>query len=521
MENNIESVLNKLFQLLRIPVTRTSINQAVISHPAYPSISTISDLLDRWAVPSGAFQLKADELNDVPCPYIVLLNSNNGEFAVVTKRKEDEFVIYNEHHKEACVSMNEFNAVFSGTVLMAESDINAGEEGYRSNRLAEIWNYIKIPLVFIAITVLLAVYFPLPFLGNFKILFMFTLKILGLGLTVLLLSEQISSGNAFMQSFCPKTSKIDCNAILSSKAAKLTSFLSWSELGFFYFGGTMLVLCCNSAINSFLPYIGAINLLALPYTIYSIYYQAFIAKKWCLLCCLIQLLFWFEFASLYPAQLSLLNNISLFSAGKFFAQMLIVPVLWETIKPLLVKANEYPQVSAQLKRFKYNEDLFWSRLKSQPKFTLLDRESSLVIGNEDAPHIITIASNPNCSPCAAAHKSLHDLLSTTNFRLQIVFSCPAESTMLKSKVAASVMMIKARRNTDAALMALNDWYMLTKKDLGRWQHRFEISGEPDYGTLKAQHDWCAMSGVEFTPTIFINGYKLSRDYMAEDLKYFL
>ena len=102
--------------------------------------------------------------------------------------------------------------------------------------------------------------------------------------------QSLNANNPFVKNLCSLGGKNDCNAILKSDAAKVTSWLSWSEVGFFYFFGSLLSLLLAS---SSLPLLAWLNLFALPYAIYSIAYQ-YRHKNWCVLCCCVQALLLLE-----------------------------------------------------------------------------------------------------------------------------------------------------------------------------------------------------------------------------------
>ena len=61
---------------------------------------------------------------------------------------------------------------------------------------------------------------------------------------------------------------------------------------------------------------------------------------------------------------------------------------------------------------------------------------------------------------------------------------------------------------------VNDW-LLTEK--------YILNGEIEKQgkKLKAMKGWCDEVKIDFTPTIFINGYQLPGAYSIEDLQYFL
>ena len=39
--------------------------------------------------------------------------------------------------------------------------------------------------------------------------------------------------------------------------------------------------------------------------------------------------------------------------------------------------------------------------------------------------------------------------------------------------------------------------------------------------IEQMNEWCYIEGVKYTPTIYLDGYKLPTMYDAEDVKYFL
>ncbi|MDR3220154.1 MAG: vitamin K epoxide reductase family protein, partial [Dysgonamonadaceae bacterium] len=47
---------------------------------------------------------------------------------------------------------------------------------------------------------------------------------------------------------------------------------------------------------SLIFYLALINILALPYSFWSVWYQKFKAKQWCVLCLIVQVLLWLIFA---------------------------------------------------------------------------------------------------------------------------------------------------------------------------------------------------------------------------------
>ena len=50
---------------------------------------------------------------------------------------------------------------------------------------------------------------------------------------------------------------------------------------------------------------------------------------------------------------------------------------------------------------------------------------------------------------------------------------------------------------------------------------YPISDRINDEALKKQKEWCELTDIDATPTIFINGRKLTEPYQTEDIKYFV
>ncbi len=71
--------------------------------------------------------------------------------------------------------------------------------------------------------------------------------------------------------------------------------------------------------------------------------------------------------------------------------------------------------------------------------------------------------------------------------------------------------------------ALDDWYLAKEKNYDVFASKYPMNGEIDKQTDKIYQmkDWCAKVKIQFTPTIFIDGYQLPKGYQIKDINYFL
>ncbi|MDE5831807.1 MAG: vitamin K epoxide reductase family protein, partial [Desulfovibrio sp.] len=103
-----------------------------------------------------------------------------------------------------------------------------------------------------------------------------------------------------------------CDSIVKLKVSKLFGVFSWSEIGFGYFGVSLLALLM---FPSTWAYLALCNVCCLPYTVWSVWYQKFRAGHWCTLCVAVQTTLWLLFFS--------------YLASGFFRE--ILPPRWELL----------------------------------------------------------------------------------------------------------------------------------------------------------------------------------------------
>ncbi len=265
--------------------------------------------------------------------------------------------------------------------------------------------------------------------------------------------------------------------------------------------------------------LAALSALALPYTLFSVYYQWKIAKTWCVLCLAVQGLLVAEFV-LTLTQWPLPFPAAFASALPEWLLGFGLPVLgYALIKPWLISRYKLQAVQAQLRRFKNDPVLFQTLLQQQPAFATPPPASSLVIGNPAAPHTITMVTNPYCGPCVKAHEELEKLIrQTLNVKAQIVFLA-YDGPEGQIYTASRHLLALHDENPMRAAEALSAWYGQTKKEYVSWAMRFPVAAELDrYDASTSEHyDWCRHTGVNATPTIYLDGYPLPDLYRLEDL----
>jgi len=532
MENdNISPIIHLLACALHIPVTRKGIEQEIAKHPQYSSMLAISDVLNQWRIPNAAYQLTFEELvtAEISIPFIAYLPQKGKEFILVNHMDQEKVVITNAKGKKKQLSLEEFKAMYvEGSVLIAEKEADSGEADYNLKHKKEKLAALRIPFVITGALSIFIGFFSLYLYNitavNWQVTFLFFLKTTGLATTILLLVQSVDINNPLIQKLCSNANHKDCNAILSSNAAKVTEALSWSEVGFFYFAGTWLSLLFSNNNPFTLQMMAILNIMGLPYTFYSIYYQWRIARQWCKFCCTVQVILWLEFFTCLPYISHGLQLPSLKGSISLYTGMFIPVMAWVFIKPYFLLSKQIQPLKQELRRFKYNTDLFNKLLHDEVKYALPAEEHSIIIGNREAEHIITMVSNPYCQPCAKAHKTINEWLAgRDDIKLQIVFSNQSNENNPQAKVGPHLMALQTNRDDVSLKHALNDWYEQKQKNYDAWAklHPADIKNKVSKEALDKQKEWCKITDIKSTPTIFINGRKLPGAYRTEDIRYFI
>ncbi|HMG07974.1 MAG TPA: cysteine peptidase family C39 domain-containing protein, partial [Mucilaginibacter sp.] len=423
-QENAEAVVIGLLKSLKLNIDREEIITELGKHPDYPSLLAISDVLANFDINNAAYSIEIESLPNAQCPFIAHTQQNN-EFVLVSRITEDHIFLSNDRYRNYKLSIEDFKKIFTGIVLTIEGTTATKNKAW-NDVLAPLGNPISISGLLLAFigTIIFNTEYQLHI--SLSLLTLTLLKSTGLIVSILLLVQSIDSNNALVQKLCSiNGNKGGCNNVLSSDAAIVFKGLTWSEVGFFYFAGTWLTLLLGGGTLTAIKLILALNLISLPYTFYSIYYQSRVVKQWCVLCCCVQAVLWLEFITMIfmPGIITAPLKYDIGAVVTLFTCLLLPVFLWLILKPVFIKSQQVMALTQQVRQFKYNTDLFKHILTNQPKFVLPDEDWSIILGNSEADNIITLVTNPYCGPCASTHSLLDEWLEKRDdLQVRVVFA---------------------------------------------------------------------------------------------------
>lgn len=499
---------------LNIEYTDRFSNNYFNEHPHKYSLFGLSKMLADFKIENVALKMKDKEngLSKLEAPFIAYVAS---EFAVVKKITPQQ-VQMRWRDDDINTPLSEFLNAWTGVVLLADPDENSKEPEFEKHRTEERFQKSKnMLLVFAAILLCVLVYVSNSTFNNLGINILLLLNLLGAYISYLLLMKQLKVQSKYADKLCTLFKEGDCNSILETDAAKLWGIISWSEIGLGYFIANLVVLL---SFPHLLSYLSLINACALPYTLWSLYYQKFKAKQWCPLCLIVQAIIWSTFLTsvalnaIYIPSLNMLDISAI--VGIYLSLILAINILVENLS----KSLNIEQVKQEINSIKSTDEVFIALLKKQPHYEVSKETSQILYGNTDAENLITVLTNPHCNPCAKMHKRINKLLANNhNFCVQYVFSAFDETLEHSNRFLISAYMNKRNDWEDM----LDAWYEYGKDEKENFFKSYDICITQDVIDEAERHNqWKLKNNLMSTPTILLNGYKLPDNYMIEDLKYF-
>lgn len=416
--------------------------------------------------------------------------------------------------KKTC-SCPEFKDLWTGKALIVTEVSEAVEPNYKENVKKQILSIIALyssPLIFI-----------LSFLiggiknirsGAYSIEAAAVISMFGVIICTMLLNKQLYGTSRYGDKVCSFWSHANCNNILERGGAKILGF-SWSEIGLGFF---MSNVCLLSLSPLSVSAVALINWIAMFFAIWSIYYQWKIAKSWCILCLITQIIIW------SAALVLMLWHIKYsFSFNCYYAIISCIVYCWGIIlvhdySEKVKATKEYLHTCQQYKSLKVNKLVAKTLLEHEKYFPTSLNDSKILFGNPHSDLLITILSNPHCPPCARLHKKIEHILDTYGDKICIQYIFSSFGSNLDDSCRYLISMYNTR-NLYLTREVYSDWYKYKKenyKEIIRQNQKIihQIKVEEEW---KRHCKWCQVTKISATPTILLNGYILPKEYNLEDV----
>jgi len=539
-----QNTFTAFLDLLGVKHTVRFSNQYFNEHPHKYNLFGLSKMLSDYGVANAGTRIE-DKENDLPtieCPFVA---HAGGDFVVLTQvpqlgplsgneRGESNEVHYIWRGKKITIPAEQFIKSWTGVILLAETSAESIEPDYPEHRKKELYDIAqKAILIFAAILLFGIAYYQWiaglrsaapamttnPNLFNYSIILL--LNIFGAFIGYLLVLKQMHIQSRYVDKLCTLFSKSDCNNVLESDAAKLWGVFGWSEIGLGYFITNILLL-------TFLPFtlhlLALINILALPYTFWSVWYQKVKARQWCPLCLIVQALLWSIFIINLVFGTIQIPDFNLTILKDFIIVGCIYTILIFSLNlliPALSRGREIEQIKQEINSIKADDEVFKALLTRQSRYETSRADSQIFFGNPEARLKITILTNPFCNPCAKMHKRMIKMLKDTkgDISVQYIFSSFMPDLDFANKYLIAAYLEKEQSEFERIIA---DWFEKGKPLKEAFFEGLHLDMEnPAIEAEFQKHEaWKEKTQLRATPTILVNGYQLPGNYKIEDLRYF-
>ncbi|WP_108821343.1 vitamin K epoxide reductase family protein [Dysgonomonas sp. Marseille-P4361] len=513
-----KEILELYLKKLGVKYTQMNINKLYSQNPDPNSLFEFTKMLSEYNLENVTLKMNdKNEIYSLELPCIITLY---GEITLVHKLTDKKiYCIQKGKRREFAIS--EFMNVWNGIVLLSEKTEKTFELNYKENYIQQTFNLLRKNLLAVCIAALALIGFLTnEIYANLGLLSLTTISVIGIYIGYLLIQKQMYIPNSNADKICSLFKKGGCNDVLNSPAAKFMGVIGWSEVGLSYFISNLLIVLL---FPQFVSYLALINLCALPYSFWSVWYQRFKAKQWCPLCLIVQILLWITFIVNLAFNYISVPTIII---SEFFLLGIIYIVPFLIISLYLPKAisdKKYEYLLKDVNKLRMKPAVFEALLKKQPRYNVDLYTSKIILGNKEAKMLISIVTNPHCSPCAEIHKQIEKLLriARNDICVQYIFTSfnPNLESSAKFLTAAYLADITLEKKKEI----FNEWFNEGKYNKEQFfnKYDFNITNKVVEEEYYKHKEWNEQNGIDATPTVLINGHELPYYYKLEETLYFV
>jgi thiol-disulfide isomerase/thioredoxin len=489
----------------------------LLSHPSYPSLHSLTGVLNHFRIENLVVQVPIDKetFQQLPDVFIAYVKNQEYDDLVLTTKKDSKVqVIFDQNRKEQ-FHIEEFLKLWTGILVGVEKDEESPIS--KENKKQSLLN----TAIVASFIVLLSYFFYLQ-PDIFQIIH-FLLSLAGLAMGTVIVKHELGLQSQIADKFCSgKRESINCDEVLQSKGSKLFNSWNFSDIGITYFSTILLSSLLLLSGQSSYQILILVTALAIPFTFYSIAYQYFVVKKWCLLCLSIVSILWLQSFALYFAHYEAFNSQMLLpQALAIVFSFALCFSLWQFIIRKLKTEQDLKEKLANHNRFKRNYKIYQALTSYSNSINTninLPEEISFTKGD---PHLkIVLVTNPLCGFCKETHKIIEKLIGQNHIQITIRFHVNGNTEYPDTQIASRLLELYSLEGEDKCLQAMNEIYgELSAQD---WLQKWGKASDQKYLTiLKTEREWCLGNNIEFTPVILVNGKSFPLEYDREDLLYFI
>lgn len=475
------------------------------------SLLAVTETMSYFGIETLCVRTNIEFIRENKVPVLVHLTSDTGSGFVLLFDflSGDRVKFRNEKLKVQTASLEELLASWDGVALFVVS----AKRNYRRSWQSILGKGLAmcLGLLFLGALYQSFVVFPLYFL-------FFCLKIGGLFVTFLLIRHALGKTSAIEQKICTFHRHVNCDAVLSSGAAQIGEIASMSDIGFVYFTSGIMVLLIGLLTAQKESYLDALCLLsygAFFYTLFSLFYQRMVVRKWCPLCLGVVVVIWAECAVGYTH--AIFSFPPLETIGVVLFVFTLVSLVWKTVYALVQEKNRLEKVEYAHLKLKKDSTVFASL--AEPVFISgipSDFTHPLICGYRDAEKLLTVVLSFSCYPCRNLFDKMKAQLESEGNRLLCRFVLLAKSKNDNAEIEL-LTVIYREKGEEAFLTALS--HNFDKQGWGESETEEVPISQPG-GIAEEHRIWIKQRSISYTPAILAGNKKIPLWYDWDEIVYF-
>lgn len=502
---DVQNILSYLQNInSNVKINTSELNKRLKSHPSYPSLLSIVDVISDVGFKSAGYELNSSNFESLPHLFLAQIkNSEYGTNEMVLVKKEHNLLFFDGEQ----INSEEFLQLSTGVFILVELKNTT----LRNNS------------ILFGVILLLGLSLFLYDFTFFSYFILLSLPLIGLFMSFYFFESLFNIRIDILNKICYKSEISSCKTISSSKKWKVFNYINFSDLGLVFFF-TQILTFLSLFLNVTLGFIVEIYLMCgfviIPTLALSIFYQSFVEKNWCRICLLIALNLVIQLAvAFYLYSLLGYPNFKYYPFITFSIIYVIVFTIWSLFKKTLQKNQKLTDLNEYLTDIVNDYNTFKAvlLLNKQKDKNICNNEYLFSFGSNDDALNITVITDPFCKYCKSTNKMIRTILENYSQNLNINFLFNVDladeninyyrlitDSYLMNKKESFFDFICNKHNTDIINDNIN-FSDLVKID--------------EY--LLSQSKLCDNNEISYFPTVLIKGYEYPLKYDIKMLENFI
>lgn len=501
-----------IFDKLNVSYTSNYLKNLIAKTPYINSLFGVATILNHYGIQTNCVRFENKrQFSASYCPSIIIYE---GVFSIVESISDSCITLFRNNAVHQIPSQDFFYS-WSGVALLLDSYNNSAEPNYRQHRLDTIKSEITTYGIFLCCLILggLSI-IKFPYHNWIAIVLLLFVNVTGIAVSFMLLQKQLHISNKVADKICGLVKESHCDKVTESDGATLFGLVKLSEVGFgFFLTNTIILMVFHPNLFWMAVYAACV----LPFSFWSIWYQKYKAKSWCVLCLITLTLMWLQAGAYLLGGAYRISNTNLITPIMIGASYVLSVLLTHRTMELLDTARQDREWRRRYEELKSNDKVISAFIENKYKDTTSESCSSLLFGNPNADNTLTVFSNPYCGPCAMMHDRIKELPGDcVNVRYVMTFFSEDKSTVNKAIIAAYQQLGAAK-----TWQILTEWFARGKKNGIDFFKQYDIDlNSPEIeAEFHKQCEWPKDKPIYGTPTDMINGREIVWPYSVEDLFY--